>query len=73
MTVDCEEGDEGLALRVSDDGIGLPAGARPDPGMGFRVMESLAAEIGARLGVENGSPGLTYRLALSGGVSAKLS
>lgn len=70
MTVDCSTGGDGLLiLTISDDGVGLPEGHDPQTtgGMGFRVMRSLAAEIGAELQVQSTHLGLTTRLSLPAG------
>lgn len=70
MLVDCSvSGDGLLVLRVSDDGIGLPEGFDPEKqgGLGFRVMRSLAAEIGGELQILSTHLGLTFRLALPAG------
>lgn len=70
MTVDCSvTGDGLLLLTVSDDGVGLPEGYDPQAsaGLGFRVMRSLAAEIGAELLVQSTHLGLTTRLSLPAG------
>jgi two-component sensor histidine kinase len=67
MTVDCNvSGDGRLVLSVSDDGVGLPDGFNPatQGGLGFRVMRSLAGEIGAELQILNTNLGLTFRLSL---------
>jgi two-component sensor histidine kinase len=67
MMVDCSVGADGmLGLAISDDGVGLPEGCDPQQigGMGFRVMRSLAAEIGAELRVQSTHLGLTTRLSL---------
>jgi two-component sensor histidine kinase len=67
MAVDCDPAANGwLVLTVSDDGVGLPVGFDPrnSRGLGFRVMRSLAAEIGASLDIESGALGLTFRLSL---------
>jgi two-component sensor histidine kinase len=67
MMVDCSVGADGtLALTISDDGVGLPEGYDPQAagGMGFRVMRSLAAEIGAELQMQSTHLGLTFRLSL---------
>lgn len=67
MLVDCRaSGDGTLVLRISDDGVGLPEGfdAEKDGGLGFRVMRSLAAEIGGALQIQSTRLGLTFRLSL---------
>jgi two-component sensor histidine kinase len=66
MTVDCAPSQNGrLVLSISDDGVGLPEGFNADAGsMGFKVIRSLAAEIGADLQIQNTPFGLTTRLSL---------
>ena len=67
MTVDCTPSQDGrLVLSISDDGVGLPEGFDPNAsgGMGFKVMRSLAAEIGAELQMLSTHLGLTFRLLL---------
>jgi two-component sensor histidine kinase len=67
MTVDCNvSGDGRLVLTISDDGVGLPEGfdAGKNHGMGFRVMHSLAAEVGGELQIQSGNMGLSFRLSL---------
>ena len=67
MTVDCSVGNDGrLVLTISDDGVGLPEGfdAGKNHGMGFRVMHSLAAEVGGELQIQSGAMGLSFRLSL---------
>jgi two-component sensor histidine kinase len=73
MLVDCEAGGDGrLVLRISDDGVGLPEGfdAEKSGGLGFRVMRSLAAEIGGELQIQSTHLGLTFRLSLPAGAMA---
>lgn len=73
MTVDCAvAGDGRLMLAVSDDGVGLPEGfdAEKSGGLGFRVMRSLAAEIGGELQMQSTHLGLTFRVALPAGAVA---
>lgn len=70
MVVDCSVGGDGmLVLRVSDDGVGLPEGfdTEKSGGLGFRVMRSLAAEIGGELQIMSTHLGLTSRLVLPAG------
>lgn len=67
MVVDCEPACDGrLVLTISDDGVGLPEGFEPEQngGMGFKVMRSLAAEIGGELQLQSTHLGLTFRLSL---------
>ena len=67
MTVDCAPSQDGrLVLSISDDGVGLPDGfdTGVGGGMGFKVMRSLAAEIGADLQIVPTPLGLTFRLSL---------
>jgi len=70
MTVDCSLGSDGkLVLSVSDDGVGLPEGfdMEKNGGLGFRVMRSLAAEIGGDLRIQSTHLGLTFRITLPTG------
>jgi len=67
MVVDCSaSGDGRLVLTISDDGVGLPDGfdAGHGGGMGFKVMRSLAAEIGGELQIRSTPLGLSLRLSL---------
>lgn len=73
MLVDCSVIADGrLVLTISDDGVGLAEGFDPirSDGMGFKVMRSLAAEIGADLQIQSTHLGLTTRLSLPVGVMA---
>jgi signal transduction histidine kinase len=45
-----------IELRVSDDGIGLPANFRDSSGMGFHIMNYRARSIGAQLETSAGHP-----------------
>lgn len=53
-----------LLICVSDDGVGLPEGFDPakDGGVGFQIIRTLTAEIGARLEILSDSLGATVRL-----------
>jgi two-component sensor histidine kinase len=65
--VDCTTSQDGrLMLTVSDDGIGLPENFdnQTGGGMGFKVMRSLAAEIGGHLDIRSTHLGLSIRLSL---------
>jgi len=69
MLVDCSSTSDGqLMLTISDDGVGLPEGfdAVNGGGMGFKVVRSLAAEIGAHLDIRSTHLGLSFRLSLPG-------
>lgn len=47
IVITLETLDEGIALRVTDDGIGLPAQVPKNAGMGLRIMAHRAGIIGA--------------------------
>jgi two-component sensor histidine kinase len=69
MRIDCAPSADGrLVLTISDDGVGLPEGFDPikDGGLGFRVIRSLASEIGATLEITSGGLGLSFRLSVPG-------
>jgi two-component sensor histidine kinase len=73
LMVDCTTTQAGqLVLTISDDGIGLPEGFDPlnGGGLGFKVMRSLAAEIGAHLEIRSTHLGLSSRLSLPRGAMA---
>jgi two-component sensor histidine kinase len=67
MVVDCTPAPDGrLVLTISDDGVGLPEGfdAGHGGGMGFKLMRSLATEIGGELQIRSTPLGLSSRLSL---------
>ncbi|HJT43427.1 MAG TPA: sensor histidine kinase [Rhizomicrobium sp.] len=67
MVVDCEPAADGrLVLTISDDGVGLPEGFEPEhsTGLGFKVMRSLAAEIGGELQIRSTHLGLSFRVSI---------
>jgi two-component sensor histidine kinase len=67
MLVDCSvSGDGRLVLTISDDGVGLPEGFDPalSGGMGFKVMRSLASEVGGELQIQSTHLGLSFRLSM---------
>jgi len=69
--IDCVTGADGrLVLSIHDDGVGLPDGfdASRDGGLGFRVIRSLAGELGADLGIDSSALGLRFRLSLPASV-----
>ena len=73
MTVDCRAANDGrLVLTVSDDGVGLPEGfdLAANGGLGFKVMRSLAAEIGAEFQIETSNLGLSFRVSMPAGSMA---
>jgi two-component sensor histidine kinase len=57
----------GIVLELSDDGVGLPPGfdIGRDGGVGFRLIRTLANDIGATLQVESDHLGLSFRLQLA--------
>jgi two-component sensor histidine kinase len=69
VTVECSSDADGrLVLLIGDDGVGLPDGFDPDRdgGLGFRVIRSLAGELGAEMDIESSELGLCFRLSLPG-------
>ena len=65
MALSCEAIADGiLQVTVSDDGVGLPEGFDParDGGIGFQIIRTLAAELGAALEVSSDSLGVTFCL-----------
>ena len=73
LVVDCSTTSDGrLTLIISDDGVGLPENfdAINGGGMGFKVMRSLAGEIGATLDIRSTHLGLSFRLSLPAGAMA---
>jgi two-component sensor histidine kinase len=69
MLVDSQASSDGrLTLTISDDGVGLPEDYDPvqSGGMGFKVMRSLAADLGGELQIQSTHLGLSLRLSLPG-------
>ena len=67
MRIDCAPAADGrLVVTISDDGIGLPEAFDPakDGSLGFRVIRSLASEIGATLEITSTGLGLSLRLSI---------
>jgi two-component sensor histidine kinase len=65
MTLLCETIADGtLQVTVSDDGVGLPEDFDPakDGGIGFQIIRTLTAELGAALEVLSDSLGVTFCL-----------
>jgi two-component system CheB/CheR fusion protein len=50
------ESNEFLAVRVQDDGVGLPVQPTPNVGLGLRIMRNRAAIIGANLTIAPAGP-----------------
>ena len=53
VVISLSGGDHTAQLTIADDGVGLPAAARPGRGMGLEVMKHRAAVIGAELKVDS--------------------
>jgi two-component sensor histidine kinase len=67
MTVTCmSRAEGGSVITIADDGVGLPEGFDPRSGngLGFRVMRSLAGEIGGQLTFDSTPLGLNVHLVL---------
>lgn len=56
--------DGNLMVSMSDDGVGLPEGfdTGKDGGIGFQIIRTLTAEMGARLEISSDTLGATFRL-----------
>jgi two-component sensor histidine kinase len=67
IALDCQRWPDGSTLiRVSDDGVGLPQGfdAITDGGLGFRLMRTIAGQLGAELAFSSPATGLAVSLRL---------
>jgi two-component sensor histidine kinase len=51
-----------LAIIVSDNGIGWDLRQRAHPGLGTSIVEALARQLHARVGVSNGPQGTTVSI-----------
>jgi two-component sensor histidine kinase len=62
--VSCHSGNGGITVDVSDDGVGLPEGFDPtiNGGLGFRLMRSLADQVGATITFNDTGTGLSVRV-----------
>jgi two-component sensor histidine kinase len=73
ITVGCEQRPDGtITVEVSDDGVGLPEGMDPmkSDSLGLRIVRSLAAQLGARVGFEHDALGLSCVLQMPGELRA---
>jgi two-component sensor histidine kinase len=63
--VTLERGPGELRLTIADDGSGIDP-QRADSGLGHRLVDSLAGQLGGRVERESGSQGTTVRLMFPG-------
>lgn len=73
IKVACTQGQDGIiTVAVSDDGVGLPEGMDPmkADSLGLRIVLSLAAQLGARVGFEHDALGLSCVLQIPGKLRA---
>ena len=69
IEVGCDQDADGtITVQVSDDGVGLPEGLDPMKAgsLGLRIVRSLAAQLGARVGFEYDALGLSCVLQMPG-------
>jgi two-component sensor histidine kinase len=72
IEIRCERHDNGrVTLSIGDDGVGLPEGTDASAkGAGFKLIHMLANLLGADLGIESDSLGLTFVITLPPEVQA---
>jgi two-component sensor histidine kinase len=73
IRVACEQRSDGTTtVEVSDDGVGLPEGMNPLKAdtLGLKIVRSLAAQLGARVGFEHNALGLSCVLQMPGELRA---
>jgi two-component sensor histidine kinase len=61
LSIVFERTGDDFQLRVRDDGVGIREAVPPE-GLGTRLVHALAAQLGGRLQIENGTPGTEHRL-----------
>jgi signal transduction histidine kinase len=66
IVVQLEAVDDGIALRITDDGIGLPSPLPETRGLGMRIMAHRASIIGATFTAQRGDAGGTAIVCLLG-------
>lgn len=67
ISLSCATAQDGrLAIEIGDDGIGLPEGFEEsrDGGAGFKIIRTLAENIGADLKIQSDDLGLSFRILL---------
>ena len=67
MCIVCaRSGDGSIAIEICDDGVGLPEGfdTARDGGVGFKLIRTLVARLGATLHIESDDLGLCLQIAL---------
>lgn len=53
IVISLERARQGMVMRVSDDGVGLPADAKLKHGLGYHIMNYRAQSIGGRLEIDS--------------------
>lgn len=64
VALSCEMAPDGILVEFADDGVGLPDGfdEAVDGGVGFKLIRSLLAKIGAVLDLQSSRLGLCFRI-----------
>lgn len=65
ISINLERAERQISLTIADNGRGLPAGAIREKGLGMRVLDSLAQQLGATLSIAS-EKGTTVRLLFPG-------
>ncbi len=73
INITLETVDDGISLRVKDDGIGLPDVFPKNAGMGLRIMAHRAGMIGAKFSVRREEPGTVVNCVVPGAKVEKIS
>ncbi len=66
IRVDYRSSGSQWTLTVCDDGVGMPVGEKPKPGLGTGIVEALAGQLEATVTVSDANPGTSVIVAHAG-------